>query len=203
MFGRLPICWSPLPARRSARPSCPPHAPPRLRARSPACTARRRVDSLGVVTRNGWLHLFSAPDASEPHDSLCLLARPRSEESAATARPVPGQPGVFEVAKSMASGGYLFRSQHVVRWVLRAESAAAAAEWLALICAHTQLSRPPGSLAARACSVSEASVNGQPQPQPQPHVHREERGSEGEPATPRAHAKHPVGVVELDEEDAG
>lgn len=165
-----------------------------------------------MLTRGGWLHLFSSADDSRPHDSLCLVARPRGGEPAASARPVPGQPGVFEVAKQVDGGGFLFRAPQVVRWVLRAESAAAASEWLALVCAHTQLSRPPGSLAGRASSVSETAehaARGQPQQRQPPHTPQVHRGAEalpeaGEPEEaprPPATPAHPVGVVELDDEE--
>mmetsp|Transcript_24735 Transcript_24735/g.61408 ORF Transcript_24735/g.61408 Transcript_24735/m.61408 type:complete len:243 (+) Transcript_24735:106-834(+) len=162
------------------------------------------VDMLGVLTRGGWLHLFTSPEDSVPQDSICLLASARRGEAAAVARPLAGQPGAFEITKTMPGGGFLFSSQHTVRWLLRAENSRVAEEWLGIIHAHVQPSGWP--TLSSVADIQTEQLTAPPAAGANGYARRraaEQAGSPGEAeaAEPRApRSPRPVGVVEVDDD---
>lgn len=98
---------------------------------------RRRQDLLGVLTRSGFLHLFTSTEDTQPLDSISLAPHPARGESAASVQLRTGSRALLELSKEKMVEGFFYSSQAQVKWVLRADGPAEAEAWVAAIRAHS------------------------------------------------------------------
>lgn len=132
-----------------------------------------------MLTRNGFLHIFANMDSATPELSVCLRARARAGEAAATASVTPDDPCVLHVERDRLSRGFLYAGTEKEVIAFRAKDPEAAQQWVEAMkfhCArvtarahwHEESRTPPpkpvvSSTAAAAASKSASSV---PSPKP-------------------------------------